>query len=323
MPDQINLQPRTALAPIAPRKLRWSRRNSTRTALITTWIGLACLAWASGLEPWWTAFKVDSVLTAVFFFWPFLEGPYRLYTRSSRPLHAEYQPFMGEIQPSLPQYRSADLEGLGFRFIGYIVQEPSVRQIATRLALFVHGENGDSAQLAHVVSGLRTVPLLVYKTRFDDNFAFETSNSNTPKLFEPDPNFPTFRFPTVRSTGSLYRLHCKIRERVGASRRAMLAEGSGEIAEFIAAADRVNQRHVGSGRYKLSPTGDRYVYTLTGAIRHSWLHTWPVKQFRQLNLERSSLRFAEELGLRIHSVFGCLQEEIAELRQRHNTSNSR
>lgn len=259
-------------------------------------------------------FEIVSAFTLVFFAWPFLEGPYRLYTRASRPLLADYRVLIGEMSPPLPQYRTNDLQALGFEFIGYLAHEPGIRNTASRLAMFVHRENGDSAQLANVVSGLRTIPMLIFKTRFDDGFAFETSNTATPQIFTPDQNFPTFRFPAVRSTRSLYRLHCRLKEGFSVSRHPVIAEGTGELWEFISRAEVTHQRHVQGGDYKLAPSKDRYAYTMRGAIRLSWLQAWPVKQIRQIRLENRSMRMAEELGLRIHPVFGCLQEEINEWR---------
>jgi len=150
----------------------------------------------------------------------------------------------------------------------------------------------------------------VFKSRFADGLAFETSDSHTPQLFEPDPNFPVFHFPSVRSTRDLYRLHSKIKERYGTSRAPALADKEGELKEFIVRAEIVRDRHACSGVYKLAPAADRYVYTWKGAIRHAWLRAWPIKSLRTMRVYNESMKMAEELGLRIHPKFGCLEDSL-------------
>jgi len=185
-----------------------------------------------------------------------------------------------------------------------------LKNVGARLELFVHEDNKDSAQLATIESGLGTIHLLVFKARFDDGFAYETSDGHTAPVFKPDPNYRVFRFPDVRSTRDLYRLHCKLKEQFVSGHRPTMADKDGELAEFSARAGATHQRHAQSGDYKLSPAGDCYIYTWRGAIRHAWLLAWPVKSFRSMRLHRKGMKTAEELGLPIHPKFGCLQESV-------------
>jgi len=258
----------------------------------------------------WHLFEIASAAASAFFLWPFVEGPYLLYKRHSQPLDAPFRVFAGPLKSEFPQYRIRGLLEIGFEFAGQLVQGTHGRNVAVQMQMFIHPANTDSAHLVKVLSGLRTVELLVFKSRFDDGFAFETSDSRTAPIFSPDPNYRVFRFPSLRSTSDLYRLHRRIKDGFSLARRPVLARGDDELMEFIARAEVVRQRHAHSGDYKLGPAGDRYVYTLWGAILHGWLHAWPIKSFRTLRVESRGMKMAKELGLPIHPKFGRLEESV-------------
>ena len=298
------------LTPIKPRVLRWSRRPLTRLRVFVLWavITIVYVFWRSELS--WRIFEVVSAAALVFFGWPFVEGPYRLYRRGMLPLRADYRIFDGPLTPDIPGYRVRDLSYLGFKSAGRLVQEPGRRNVAARIEVFVHSVNKDSVQIGYIVSGLRNTPVLVFKARFDDGFAFETSNAGSAPVFQPDPNFAVYRFPAVRSTRSLYRLHCKIKEHFALTHGVPIADPDGELNEFIHRAEIVHQRHAHSGHYRLASSGDCYVFALTGAIRQAWLSTWPVKPLRDARVYSKSMKMAEELGLRIDAKFGCLEESL-------------
>jgi len=299
------------LTPIKPRVLRWSRKPLTRLQVFAVWaviITIVCVV--SRSEASWRIFEVVSALVLAFFGWPFVDGPYRLYRRGMLPLRADYRIFEGPFTPKIPEYLVRDLSCLGFKSTGRLVQEPGTRNVAAQIELFVHAANKDSAQVGYVMNGLRDIPVLVFKARFEDGFAFETSNTRNAPVFQPDPNFPVCRFPAVRSTKSLYRLHCKIKEQFALTHGLPIADPDGELNEFIHRAEIVRQRHAQSGHYKLASSGDCYVYTLRGAIRHACLSAWPVKPLRASRVYTKSMRMAEELGLRIHPKFGCLEESL-------------
>lgn len=310
MPEDPTNVPPTGLGTIKRKALRWSREPSTRLQVLGIWMFVAVLAAVTRSEVGWRLFEIVSAASLAFFVWPFVQGPYLLYTRHWLPLRADYRIFEGDLKSEFPEHRIKALSGLGFEFAGYLVQEPGTRNVALRLAVFIHPANKDSAQLAKIVSGLRTVSIVAFKSRFDDGFAFETSDSHTATPFKRDPNYQVFPFPGLRSTNDLYRLHCKIKETFALSRRPVLADKDGEVAEFMARAEVVRQTHAHSGDYKLSPAGDRYFYTWSGAIRHSWLHGWPINFFRTMRVQSRGMKKAEELGLRIHPKFGRLEESL-------------
>jgi hypothetical protein len=158
---------RTELGTIKRKAMRWSREPGTRLQVVGIWMFVALLAAITGSEVGWRLFEIVSAASVAFFMWPFVQGPYLLYTRHWLPLRADYRIFDGDLRAQFPEHRIAALSGLGFEFAGYLVQEPGARNVALRLAVFIHPANKDSAQLAKIVSGLRTIPIVAFKSRCD------------------------------------------------------------------------------------------------------------------------------------------------------------
>lgn len=158
--------------------------------------------------------------------------------------------------------------------------------------------------------------MLVFKARFKDGFAFETSNSRTAPIFRPDPQFPFFRFPQIRFHADLYRIHQKIKERFTTNRCPVVANKSEELNDFLIRAEKLHERNAARD-YKLNAAGDRYIFTLRGAIRRAWLQTWPVKPIRALRVQSKAMKTALELGLPIHPKFGRLQDSL----RRHDAAS--
>jgi hypothetical protein len=288
--------------------LRWSLEPLTRLQVVAIWAFIALLLLITRSETAWLLFKIASAAAAAFFLWPFTQGPYLLYTRHIFPLHENFRVVPGETDPSPQGSVISDLQTLGFAFAGQLVQDPEKRNVAVRLDILIHPQNQDSAQVAEVVSGLSKHYLLIFKARFDDGFAFETSRGYTPSPFKPNPNYQVFRFPQLRSTADLYRLHRKIKKQRLPARSPTMGDGAGELAEFIEHAETAHRRHAHSGHYKLAPSGEHYVYTWSGAVRHAWLHAWPIKRFRTIRIYSRADKMARELGFRIDPKRGRLEE---------------
>jgi hypothetical protein len=312
-PDTHDVPPKRVRKKIKRTVLRWSREPATRLQVFAIWAFVAMLLAITRNAAAWHIFEISSASALAFFLWPFVDGPFLLHARSTLPLRADYRPISNPAEIAylgldIPTRRVSELQKMGFHSAGQLLREPEGRNAVSHLEMFIHPENKDSAQLAQHITGLRRNYLLIFKSRFEDGFAFETSNNHTAPIFDPDPNFPVFRFPAVRLTGDLYRLHCKIKERFLDTHRPAIGESQGELAEFITRAEIIHERFaVQSGDYQLSPSGDRYIYSWKGAIRHAWLMAWPIKQLRRLRLRNQGMKMAEELGFRINPKFGSLE----------------
>src|SRR5207245_7226343 len=131
---------------------------------------------------------------------------YLIYKRVSHPLNVLWTEWPSDIRGRFPEFHFSDLEQLGFRLSGYLVR--SDRAQLLYLAIFVHPQNKDSAEVFFSRGGSTFLTLPIFKSRFADGFAFEVGKSRVaPHQISGGPNFPAFNFPNVRSTAELYRIH--------------------------------------------------------------------------------------------------------------------
>ncbi len=289
---------------------RWSRWRTIRVWLLLIWF-LSLLVWiVSRAANTFRCFEISSATVTTVLAWPWIRGPYLLYSRHALPLRAEYEAQRAHATlPEFDNHISHAVERLGFKPAGVLTTKPVYSRLGIRVMMYVHPENKDSAQIGRITRRSGILPVLVFKSRFADGFAFETSNSRSAPIFPPDPTFPVFRFPQLRSVSDLYRVHRKIKEELGANRVPSTTDEEQELNDFVTRAEVVHQRNLSSD-YKLNTSGDRYKPTIRGAIRRAWLLTWPIKPFRQMQVESEGMRKAKTLGLPIHPKVGCLEESL-------------
>ena len=308
MPAENEARP--GIGNIKPRVLRWSREPGTRVQVVAIWVFVAVLCAITKPTFAGRILEIVSAACFVFFLFPFIEGPFRLHARGMLPLRADYCVVEGQSDPSLPNYRFGHLLEMGFHFAGALVNPVDKRNVAVRVDIYRHEDNKDTAQVGEVISGLRTVPVMTFRSDFQDGFGFETSDAAGGHLFPPNPECPVFRFPNVRSTHDLYRLHRKIKERFLDAHHPLLADKERELARYIERAQLIHNRFAKCGDYQHAPFGEYYRLTWRGAIRQSWLNAWPVKQFRAMRAHGRAMKMAESLGLRINPKLGCLQDSL-------------
>lgn len=319
MPTQF--EPYPGVGKITRKVLRPSREPLVRLQVVAIWAFVALLYAITKAPVASHGLGIVSVAAIVFLLYPFIEGPIRLHARGKLALHADYriaQDLTSEevAAPPLAAYRESDLGKLGFAYAGRVISPAEKKNIGVVVEIYIHEQNQDSAQLAEIVGGLNRIPVVVFKSRFEDGFAFETNNISSASIFTPDPGFPSFSFPAVRSTADLYRLHRKLKEQFFASKQPLIADKEGELADFFARAEMRHQRMASCGDYQLAAEGDRYVHTWKGAIWHSWLLAWPVKQIRAIRLQSRSLRRAKELGMTINVKLGRVDPATGRIRRR-------
>lgn len=319
MPTQF--EPYPGIGKITRKVLRPSREPLVRVQVVVIWAFVALLYAVIKAPVASRGLAITSIAAVAFFLYPFIEGPLRLHARGKLALHADYriaQDLTGEevTAPPLAAYRESDLGKLGFAYAGRVISPAEKKNIGVVVEIYIHKQNQDSAQLAEIVGGLNRIPVVVFKSRFEDGFAFETNNISRASIFTANPNFPSFCFPSVRSTADLYRLHRKLKEQFLTSKRPLVADKEGELADFITRAEMRHQRLASCGDYRLSAESDRYVHTWKGAIWHSWLLAWPVKQIRAIGLQSRSLRRAQELGMPINVKLGRVDPSTGRVRRR-------
>src|SRR5579859_110475 len=220
----------------------WTRWRSARLLLLFLWIS-ALLLWSfTRLAGLLLPVEVLSAIVFVVLLWPWVRGPYLLYTRHSLPLRAGFEVRSTNFEAG--DFKgSVELHKMGFEFASIVSANSVPGHRKVEAAIYVHPGNKDSAQLGRIATRVGPLNVMVFKTRFDDGSAFETSNSHTAPIFRPDPQFQVFRFPQIRSRADLYRIHQKLKERFAATRRPVITDKAEELAEFIARAEIVHLRN--------------------------------------------------------------------------------
>jgi hypothetical protein len=226
----------------------------------------------------------------------FVLNSYLIYSRVSHPLHVLWTEFDVDMRQHFPNLHFSDLEKLGFSLAGYLVKSDFSGGGLFHLAIFIHSQNKDSAEVFVSNSGRSLFALPIFKSRFQDGFAFEVGNHGiAPHKISGGPNFPAFNFPQVQSTAELYRIHCLAKKHFSKSRVPVVAEGSGELSEFARKAEEVHQYTMSRPGYKLNSDGTCYAYTAPGAVRAALRHQWPITSIRRWSALVSARRHARKL----------------------------
>jgi len=306
----IKFEPYPGIGKIQRKVLRPSRTPAVR--VLAVWVVLALLLfYETNKTPLaWQAFEIALAVAIAVFIYPFLDGPVRLHSRGRLELHSGNQ--LATETTGAPSSVSPDpqIHDLGFEYAGQIIGPAGKRNVGVRMDFYVHSQNQDSAYLAEIFDGLGTTRIVAFKSRFQDDFAFETNNVSNASIFKADPNFRVFRFPQLRFADSLYRIHRRIKERFFADHFPTIANKEVELTNFLARAEIIYQNMAQCGDYQLSPQGDCYRLTWKGAIRQSWLLTWPVKQIRMRTMRSRALKMAREIGLPIDVYQGRISASI-------------
>ena len=230
------------------------------------------------------------IIVAGIIFAPYLYGPFLLYFRGSEPVLANWK-FLNETDEPVGA-RSSELKTLGFKFAGYLQTRTGMR-----IGYFVHPRNKDSAE---IILGLFSgrLDMLVFKTRFNDEFALEVGSSpNVPFRGAGNPRFHAFNFPQLTSTAVLYQVHLKLKEQYLDSRRPEIADSRAELFEFARKAEEVHAWRMLAWGLQLNRDRDRFVYTATGAIRAAWRTSWLTTALRKWWTLSQARRKMKELGI--------------------------
>lgn len=221
---------------------------------------------------------------------------YLIYSRVSHSLHVLWTEFNIDARQYFPDFYFSDLDQLGFSLAGYLTRSDFSGAELTYLAMFIHPQNKDSAEVIVSSRGTSSLTLPIFKARFEDGFAFEVGNYGmAPHEISGGPDFPAFNFPQVQSTAELYRMHNLLKKHLAKSRIPVVADGKGELAEFARKAEEVHRYSMSRPGYKLNSDGTRYAYTLAGAMRTAVDHQWPIAPIRRWSALLSARQHAKKL----------------------------
>jgi hypothetical protein len=310
MPDESPNSPSPPLTILGKRVTsvqRWYRRTSVRSLVFLIFFLVVILHLFLRLSESLHALQVAAALAVLYVVWPFLSGTYLLHQKRTKSLRANYRVVDNLRFGELWAHRAIELADLGFKFVACLERPPDHPLVTTLVAIFVHPENGESAQLAKVQSSLNSNHLVVFNTRFDDGLVLETSNWHRRPIFRRKANFPTFRFPQVRNLKDLYQIHRAISRKYIGQRKPVAASAELAVPTFIETAEHIHSLNASQGDFKLNKSGDRYAYTWKGAFRHNFLSTWPVISIRYILAASDANKVCESLRFRINPKFGRIE----------------
>jgi hypothetical protein len=157
MPEAPSAPPAPELT-IAGRRIvrvqRWSRRRSVRWTLFLFSFLLTILALFVRSKELFLTWELVIGFDILFVVWPFFQGTYLLYTRHSIPVHADFKVANSAFFDGLHEFQVSPLTTLGFEFAGCLKQERKNPDLVTDVALFMHPDSGDLAQVAQVQASL-------------------------------------------------------------------------------------------------------------------------------------------------------------------------
>lgn len=310
MPDESSNSTSPPLTILGKRVIsvqRWYRRTSVRSLVFLIFFLVVILhSFLRSSESLHTL-QAAGAFAILYVLWPFLRGTYLLHQKRTWSLQANYRVVDNSRFGELWVHRATELADLGFKFVACIEKSPDHPLVTTLVAIFVHPENGDSAQLAKIQNSLSGTDLVVFNTRFDDGLVLETGNGHRRPIFRPKANFPTFRFPQVRNLKDLYQIHRAICRKYTGQRKPVAATAELAVPTFIGIGDHIHSLNASQGDFKLSQSGDCYVYTWKGAFRHNFLHTWPIISIRYILAVSDANKICESLGFVINPKFGRIE----------------
>ncbi len=294
----------------ATRKLRWSRRGAVRGDFVKTCALFAALYIVTRDTRILHLLGIFLVALAAVVVWPFVRDPWVLYRRYSAPAHVRYRVVQsGQVPARIHRAISthiSQLANLGFEMAGYLAHERET--VLSVVALMIHREKQDSAHVAWTSSGIKVTKLVAFETRFEDGCSLSTTDRRRTSMFRAHPSHEVFAFPQIRSIDDLYQLHLRLKLRFS-TRRSVIGSQGEEIGIFMQLVQEHHFRIMNQGNYKQAPSGERYVFTWTGACRHAWLQAWPTTVVREMRNASKAKKEAKLLGFRIDSKLGRITRD--------------
>lgn len=231
----------------------------------------------------------------------FLLGPIVL--RATFRFRAKVDPQLVH-QDSLPSEvrqfmapRVLAIAGLGFEPVGYINVGALAGGTQSFMALLSNPRTLEWADVSVVKSAKQVKGYSEFITRCSDDKQVDTNTNNSSPVLFPWPAYHVFRFPQIKDTFTLYRVHrMLVEQNTGGSRPELPGKGQ-ELAELKRRLDRYGVRQQQRGYMYLEPSGEYFRLTWKGAILGGWRSIWPISLLRNLWMESQSQTKLRSLGV--------------------------
>jgi hypothetical protein len=134
-------------------------------------------------------------------------------------------------------------------------------------------------------------------TRCADDSQVDTNTNATAPVLAPGPSYHVFRFPQIKDTFTLYRVHrMMVQQNLRTSKPELPPKGQ-ELAELKRRLERYGPRQQQLGYMYLDPAGEYFRLTWKGAALGAWRSIWPISMIRNLLMETKSQSLLRSQGV--------------------------
>jgi hypothetical protein len=231
-----------------------------------------------------------------------LVAPFLVYSRARHPARPTVRELGPEEPPWTPpfgfDYDIVGMELLGFTVAAHLVQDQESPGIRSLITLFTNREELTAAIIVYPqIDEIGQATFKEFATTFEDGPELCCNDSNGLGVFARAPEKRTYSFPHVKDLSDLYRIHQRLLETEGSSRRRTLPAPGEEFAVLCAELAHDLARQADRGYFRLDREADRYRPTIKGAVVMTWKLAWPVKPIRQFLIVRKGKRIVRKLGI--------------------------
>jgi hypothetical protein len=196
------------------------------------------------------------------------------------------------------------LKPTGFEVVQGMALPNQTPRVQALVLLLVHRANKDAALATAIYAQtpegtkLQTAYVEIV-SRFQDESAVQTNNTEQLGAFPKRPKFTTTRLPMIRKADRLYRLHQALEKRHGSKERKILRvedEFRGDAVAYLSRAMVEElEAQIETGYMYLSQNEGLYRPTWKGAFLMTWALLWPFSAMRRWLRDREAQRLLREL----------------------------
>lgn len=212
---------------------------------------------------------------------------------------------LDRLAPDVAQFlltATNELAQEGFASVAYLLVPGITTHATPILALLINRQTGDKALVSVIYTFANgqtkiATKYVEFTTRFEDDSSVGTLNTRSLPAYYKPPYRRSFRFPDVQDLHHLYALHQALRQKFTPNLKPVLPPEGHEVAWLAASMHEEQALQVQAGRMRLDAAAGAYRPTLKGAYLMAWGLMWPIKPFRQWQLQQRSRALQRELAL--------------------------
>jgi len=158
-----------------------------------------------------------------------------------------------------------ELANLGFELLGSYDCGNLTSETQRYIAYFCNRTTNDIASVSTVVTPRKTASYLEFSSRFPNGLILETNTNSTLPLTPGNPAQRIFRFPKIKTSQALYRVHRQLMEKYAPGLWPQAEPKGEELQRFTRVIENYVRRYPDQWlwvhrRWKTRPPGERPLY---------------------------------------------------------------